>query len=330
MCNQTHSRHRPCKTFLVRCQLCHRLHSIHHSCKEKKQELGRDLDAFLVGKKIMVDNFSPGDAEFLLLSYPRSGSTWLRYCIEFITERPTLGPDYHMLGFETPSKPIFLDKGAIPVVHSHIDSPFFKEYIKNSPILLKRHEWLYEENKVKHSYKKVILLLRNYKEVMIRNDPGLAERMEAFKFNPSEDDTMKNAFDANSGGYITLIRRYHEHEGYKTIVHYEDLILKPKETLESLIKSMDMLNEHSLARLNELMDKFEFHKNRSAEKYRRMNGGHNSAYVTNTVDNKDMEFHRKDKSFHMMEDFDKAVKKRWPELFDLYLKRYQERKSLRR
>jgi len=323
------------------------MHSIHRLCIPKeapfslpslfpeslatRPALNYARDGLLASKKIMTDNFSPGDAEFLLLSYPRSGSTWLRYCVEFITERPTLGPAYNMLGFETPSKPVFLQDGALPVVHSHIDSPFFKEYVQNSPILLKRHEWFYEEAKVKHSYKKMILILRNYKEVMIRNDPDLAKRMEAFRFNPNEDDLLDTVFDANSGGYIELIRRYHEHKGYKTIVYYEDLILKPKEALENLIKSMGMLNEQTLARLKELMDKFEFHKNRSAEKYRNMSGhGHQSAYATNTVDNKDMDFHRKGKSIHMMRDFDKVIKERWPELFDLYLKRYQERKPLRR
>jgi len=130
------------------------------------------------------------DAEFLLLSYPRSGNTWLRYCIEFLTERPTFG---------------YIKKIRNG---THIDTPFFKEYLTNEPIALKRHEWDEDEARSKRAYRKIILLIRNYKEVMLRD----GHRMYMF-----EDLKILHTIKNN---YISLLQKYHSHDGEKAIVYY--------------------------------------------------------------------------------------------------------------
>ena len=280
------------------------------------------------------------DAEFLLLSYPRSGSTWLRYCIEFLTERPTFG---------------YIKKIRNG---THVDTPFFKEYLTNEPIALKRHKWDEDEARSKRAYRKMILLVRNYKEAMLRDDYPL------YKF---KDLTILETIEKD---YIKLLEKYHNHEyrvREKAIVYYEDLILEPKKTLDDLMKAMKVPKGYE-KKLEQLMTNFEEHKNRSAGKYRSMQTHlhhrrpplpsklclsmppgvipidaepvmlpdrpvTHPGYNTNTVDNKDMYFHRRaaiecaeeeEELKDILITLDEEIEKRWPELFELYLKRYRE------
>jgi hypothetical protein len=43
---------------------------------------------------ILAGLLNYNDPKTWLLSYPRSGNTWIRYCLEFFTERPTLASSF--------------------------------------------------------------------------------------------------------------------------------------------------------------------------------------------------------------------------------------------
>jgi len=236
------------------------------------------------------------DAEFLMLSYPRSGSTWLRYCIEFITERPTF---FRVAGTDHIR------------VTKHIDTPFFEEFLSHEPIVLKRHEWNSKEAKVLKAYNKIILLIRNYKEVSVRAGQ---------RGQPVRCPTVPPV----SQSYIDLIEAYHNHEGEKTIIYYEDLLLTPKETLDSLMKWMQVPKNYK-HKLEQLMDKFDEHKDKCGKKYRSMSP--NGDYKTNTICNKDIYFHTRCISKDALKLVDEDVEKRCPYLFTLYLKRYKGQHS---
>ena len=95
-----------------------------------------------------------------LLSYPRSGNTWLRYCIEFLSKKPTAIPGSKNLGGNSICEVI----------------PNMGVDIKAHPICGKSHNTL-DLNK-KH---KVIVLVRDYKEAIVRHYKMLAKDTCAIK-----------------------------------------------------------------------------------------------------------------------------------------------------
>lgn len=81
-----------------------------------------------------------------LLSYNHSGNTWVRYCVEYLTQCPTHG---HRLFSISERNNNFLD----------ID-------ISKNPVLIKRHEILNHELNIDDN---VILILRNPGEAIKKN-----------------------------------------------------------------------------------------------------------------------------------------------------------------
>jgi hypothetical protein len=115
----------------------------------------------------------------LIASYPRSGLNWVRYCIEWFSGRPT------------PGRPLLQEFG-LPIIHRSHDligdawwGPRPWPTLYGSP------------------YRRLLLLLRNYKE-------GLAcEGLDDFtRMRP----------------YLNNLQAWEGFAGDKLVVHYEDLI----------------------------------------------------------------------------------------------------------
>ena len=86
---------------------------------------------------------------YLLLSYPRSGNTWIRYFIEHVSERPTIGYKENYKNFDSPL--------------------LCKKY--HDPIAIKRHGLI--KDPVEHDG--LILVLRNPKECLLRHTGCVGE-----------------------------------------------------------------------------------------------------------------------------------------------------------
>lgn len=132
----------------------------------------------------------------VLLSYPRSGNTWLRYCIEHITVKSTIG-------YDNEESAIF-DR-----------SRLVSHYVQTEPILIKRH--------FPEPCDRLILLVRDYKEAIIRHE-NEAER-------PSSDHVLYSGISH----YIQLLDFYDKFEGEKLLIYYEDLIKNPREIIEGAL-----------------------------------------------------------------------------------------------
>lgn len=147
-----------------------------------------------------------------LLSYPRSGNTWMRYCIEVLTERPTAGftknPKLQALpfGYEC-SYPLDFKKRPIWKVHS-------------------RGELNFAAYKYNPQRDLLIFLIRNPKESVVRqsgktNLGGLLT-----------GDGLKN-FQT----YFDDLALYHTWNSKKKIlIYYEDMISRPREVMASVIR----------------------------------------------------------------------------------------------
>lgn len=133
--------------------------------------------------------------KYLIASFPRSGNHWVRYIVEYCTRLRTMGEGAKKY-WQKHDRPIF----------ERIGNKFYngERYIGR-----KRH-------KIKKPDKglDMILIVRNYREVLPRHQPKL--------FTSSPKITPR--LDEISRYYINLIRYYHNWPQRKMLVYYEDLI----------------------------------------------------------------------------------------------------------
>ncbi len=185
----------------------------------------------------VVKNLDRPGERVLLLSYPRSGNTWLRYCLEFLTQRPSLsrmGLSYFTqqpLGFTTEFK-LDLLKTPIEKIHCH------REIVGSVT-----------------DTDKLIFILRNPKETFARQGlKGLSRRMSklAGKGYPIE------VYFENFEIYETW-----NHQK-RLLVYYEDLLLNPRQTLANIL---DFLQE-PCDRLDLFMRDYEQHQAASSSLYK--------------------------------------------------------------
>ena len=152
------------------------------------------------------------DAHTILLSYPRSGNTWLRYCLEYLTHRPSFmrtmldnirdQPLAWSLGFE-------IDMNKPPIEKVHIR----KQLTSNNT----------------HPDNKLILIIRNPKESITRNEHNLIT-LEILQ--GKESVSLYN----RGSTYFDAITIYDEWDVDKRLlVYYEDLLTHPRETLTDIL-----------------------------------------------------------------------------------------------
>lgn len=169
----------------------------------------------------------------LLVSYPRSGSTWVRYIVECGSKRPTKG-----LSEDDPAIGELYPLG--------ID-------LSKEPILKKRNSLLLrditEDNKV-------VLIVRNYRDVFVR---------KAIKQKQNNEFFVKNFFDEGYISYMANLKDYHEFPGKKLLVYYEDLIKSPDVEIFRIYDFLEIEEDN----FYKFMDSYEQHFRCSLGIYRR-------------------------------------------------------------
>ena len=184
----------------------------------------------------------------LLLSYPRSGNTWLRYCVETLTDKKTT---YVLI------PPYDTKKGLEELVGmgmSPMDKDSLVESRESQVILEKSHVWRESLDNIftKENKSKLILMIRDYKESIPRhtNYNKSIYLEESQKFNNNLDVFDKTDLD-------------------KLIIYYEDLIISPKETLSEVLR---FLNEYDEKKLNSFIESIGHHKSTSISIYDKFQG----------------------------------------------------------
>lgn len=126
-----------------------------------------------------------------IISYPRSGNTWLRYILEFLSEQPTNGLIGERNKYDRLQQPL-LYPGENYIAH--------KLHSFDSEIQL---------------MDSVLLIVRNYKECIIRH-------------NKDKRGYDYNLFVRHNQGkhddYIGMIKYFEQFQGHKMVLYYEDLI----------------------------------------------------------------------------------------------------------
>lgn len=220
----------------------------------------------------------------ILLSYPRCGNSWLRFCIEAISEQPSY-PDseyikslrnivevkgnYILRKEHSLDDPLNLDKVSV------IDSPMYKNL-------------------------KLILLLRNYKECIIR-----------------QGNDYNDAILGKHKGKYNYMGNIHQFDLWtkekRLLIYYEDLLTHPEKELRKIVAFMG-LDEN---KLNSFMEKYEYYRDSSIQAYHTLQDPSASK-------GKDLLYHSRQRPKERMKEWDERIKESHPDMFEKYLKRYAE------
>ena len=156
----------------------------------------------------------------------------------------------------------------------------------------------------------LICMIRNYKEVCLKD---ACENIDEVKF-AFKHGYFRTLQSGRKKPYLfDVLNVYHNwHLDRKILIFYEDFINNPKEVLRSIL---NFLNE-PLDDLNNFIASFEYHKNIPLIFY--------ETQGTSSSQGKDFFWHSKFHSKEDLQELDQLVKKRYPRLYELYLKRYEE------
>ncbi len=209
----------------------------------------------------------------LLVSYPRSGTNWIRYFMETMTEQPTPGSERTLTG--------------------------------NDYCIDRAHAgW-----KVMGQYSKVILVLRDYRECIIRQQ-GI-ERVH--RYSNIEKFLNGRLFKQPPNWYIRNIQKFDEFTGKKLLLYYEDMVKNPEDPFRELAQLMGIEQE----KVSSFFENLEEHKKGSIAAYTKKKH-------TSETQGKSGELghHSKQLTTEENQAFDEYYQKGYTVLFERYLKRY--------
>lgn len=219
---------------------------------------------------------------YWLVSYPRSGNTFVRYCVEYISKQPTV--DW----------PAICERVADMNVNLSAD-----------PIMFKSHRYT-GTNVGIEAPSKMIALVRDYKECIPRHFKEQSKFKNLFDMFVAETVGTKNETGAD---YISILQAYEERKGPKYLLHYEDLILKPKETIKNLAKFLELENKY----LDEVLNNYEKHRGMGLKSY----------HARSFTKGNDIKFHQKSIDKNTLQKMTTYLRQTYPQLFKTYLRRYQ-------
>ena len=131
----------------------------------------------------------------IIVSYPRSGLNWVRYCIEALT------------GMRTAGRPKLVTSGPLAVYRTH--------NVRRSDGRQSCDCAFYDDDG-KPVHNKVVLLLRDYRESFVR--------VAHVRKVPLDAEAIAAGRVFNFRDYFENLRGYDEFHGEKIIVRYEDLV----------------------------------------------------------------------------------------------------------
>lgn len=220
----------------------------------------------------------------ILLSYPRSGNSWVRYIVEYISKKPTT---------HTAVKcPLSSDKNR-NTIGNLVD---IDTNLHDDPILFKRHRADLKFDNWTPNNSSLILIIRSYKECLLRNL------------------SIKNINDENRLGvaierYLHCISFYDSFKGKKLLIYYEDLISCPKLEID---KILSFLNIEKNKYYDDFFKNFSTHKARSIKDY----AGGSQTYG----DKRKLQYHERRFGTKFSNKIEERIKKS-KVLFDKYLRK---------
>ena len=224
----------------------------------------------------------------IFLSFMRSGTNWLFTCIQALTNKPLYyvehgGTKTYSIRSGINHLGVSLDQNKKPLYHTHIFN-LAGQLPKSNRLLL---------------------ILRNYKEVFIRR----------IRDNP-QDYAHLIKRNKQFYAYCSYLKVFDSWDPQKRLlIYYEDLILKPRETLKSVL---DFLEE-SDHKLDPFMKHFESYRKKTVQSYHKVQNSRGGSMSKGI----DVLYHSKLMPTSLLRATDQKMKKCYPLLWSRYLTRYE-------
>lgn len=209
--------------------------------KQKPGELVRVDD-------MQLKRFYTDAQKTYLLSFPGSGNTWMRYCLEFLTKRPTLEMRMHH----------------ITKINCPIGYWCDMQTDYNKPPIWKVH--YIDQMKAMGTFdpnnETLLVIVRNPKEALPRIFNVLSQRNKGKVLeNPTAKDLLNNSLTMK---YFDILKTYDTWNPNKRyMVFYEDLIRDPATTLKGVLDFLDISDTY----FDDFMHCYQMHKQRSLNLY---------------------------------------------------------------
>ncbi|MEM9219267.1 MAG: sulfotransferase domain-containing protein [Cyanobacteria bacterium P01_F01_bin.150] len=228
----------------------------------------------------------------LVVSYSRSGMNWLRYSMEYLTNIPTPGCK-RLLGQTYGDILESSQKEALDYKKSFLFDRAHKGYTRAS------------------RYPVLVLLLRNYKECLIRQNP------EEWENSANVIDFLESTTSLQPPfWYIENIKAFDQFSDNKFLIYYEDMISNPIQTFGQFIDFLGI--SYSDEKLKEFESNLAFHRKASVGLYET-----NQESLTGGEAGKLLHHSRKLSSSERI-GFDEYYRDNHLHLYRKYLKRYSE------
>ena len=241
---------------------------------------------------------SDEDKQFIMLSSPRSGSTWLMYILNYLTDRDVI---YRKTNFE---ETMFASKRLQGDIRKCILRYHDPEHLLED----------YRQNLMKNTH--LICIVRNYKEVLARR--FMLKPQKAFSFS---DYACKHRFIFDQ--YMTILHMFDYWMGdQKYMIYYEALMRNPK---EEILKLSEVLGINQKV-VEEFLENLDFHTANCLKIYDDTTGEVTELGGSKSK-GKELFFHSKKFPNDELCTFDRYLENAFPRIFRKYLSRYKTLKN---
>jgi len=178
----------------------------------------------------------------LLLSFPRTGSTWTRYILESFSQQTV---DGH---YDKTSVHATIEKNGFDTLsYAHCNKNVFATMVHTVPDIRSKPD------KLVLSYRRAVEVIPSfqYSENHANKQVPIQEWMSR---------QVPRNFEGRVNQYLKNIKYYHDFDGPKMILWYNNLMKEPMKTIEQLTKFFGVDNEDFLRRFE---DHYDFHKDLS-------------------------------------------------------------------
>jgi hypothetical protein len=232
--------------------------------------------------------------ELFVYATVRSGSTWTCRVLQLLTDRPMNYTD-------------------IPSIPG--PSLYGRKLDMNKPHIYKSCNSAKRMQKIDQDKNKLILILRNYKECILR------QLKSSYVNNKNPQKELLKLVEKNEGLFRSYMEKIEVFESWKNpetkyLVYYEDLIINPEKVITRLLEFVG----DDPSNLDEVIDNYDYFKQKSLESYNR---GH-KLVGTSSYGDKALH-HSKKISKSLLQKIDNSANEQYPRLFNKYLLRYKEK-----
>lgn len=225
---------------------------------------------------------------FYILSYPRSGNSWVRYIIEWISGGISVG-----------------DENFVCDTSLRKDIKNFN-VITNDIVARKRHSLCPLDDRT-HG---LIFLIRDYHESLVRH----AEHKSRY------DKELNHSISVDKGSYIDLLFDFDMWpEDRRCLVYYEDLIENAELEIFRILLFMRMIPDY-LPEMTEFFRNIQHHRLQSIDTYTKTTS---TSQTSGTM----VDFHKFKLTKQERIEWDHKLQTNFPELYFKYLMRYKTIKT---